>query len=40
MLQIMNASHFNKTHLKELLKSLVYKNVKQQKCKQLKIYLI
>jgi hypothetical protein len=40
ILQIMSASLFDKTHLNELLKSPVYKNVKEQKCKQLKIELI
>jgi len=40
MLQIMSASLFDKTPLNELLKSTVYKNVKEQKCEQLKIELI
>ena len=40
MLQIISASLFDKTHLNELLKSPVCKNVKEQKCKQLKIELI
>ena len=40
MLQIISASLFDKTHLNELLKSPVYRNVKEQKCKQLKIELI
>ena len=40
ILQIMSASLFDKTHLNELLQSPVYKNVKEQKCEQLKIELI
>jgi IS4 transposase len=40
ILQIKCASLFDKTHLNQLLKSLVYKNVKEQKCKQVKIELI
>ena len=40
MLQIMSASLFDKAPLNELLKSPVYKNVKEQKCEQLKIELI
>ena len=40
MLQIMSASLFDKTHLNDLLKSPIYKNVKEQKCKQLEIELI
>ena len=40
MLQIISASLFDKTHLNELLQSPVYKNVKEQKCQQLKIELI
>jgi len=40
MLQIISASLFDKTHLNDLLQSPVYKNVKEQKCKQLKIELI
>ena len=39
ILQIMSASLFDKTHLNDLLKSPVYKNVKEQKCEQLKINL-
>lgn len=39
ILQIMSASLFDKTHLNDLLKSPVYKNVKEQKCEQLKIDL-
>ena len=37
MLQIMSASLFDKTHLNELLQSPINKNVKEQKCEQLKI---
>ena len=40
MLQIISASLFDKTHLNDLLQSPVYKNVKEQKCQQLKIELI
>ena len=40
MLQIMSASLFDKTHINELLQSPVYKNVKEQKCEQLKLDLI
>ena len=40
ILQIMSASLFDKTHLNELLQSPVYKNVKEQKCQQLKFELI
>ena len=40
MLQIISASLFDKTPLNELLQSTVYKNVKEQKCEQLKIELI
>jgi len=40
MLQIISASLFDKTHLNDLLQSTVYKNVKEQKCQQLKIELI
>ena len=40
MLQIMSASLFDKTHLNDLLQSPVSKNVKEQKCQQLKIELI
>ncbi len=40
ILQIMSASLFDKTPLNELLQSPVYKNVKEQKCEQLKIELI
>ncbi len=39
ILQILSASLFDKTHLNDLLKSNVYKNVKEQKCEQLKIEL-
>ena len=40
MLQIMSASVFDKTHLNDLLQSTISKNVKEQKCKQLKFELI
>ena len=40
MLQIMSASLFDKTHLNELLRSPVYKSIKDLKCEQLKIELI
>ena len=40
MLQIMSVSLFDKTHLNDLLQSTVSKNVKEQKCEQLKIELI
>ncbi len=40
ILQIVSASLFDKTHLNELLQSPINKNVKEQKCKQLKIDLI
>jgi hypothetical protein len=40
ILQIMSASLFDKTRLNELLKSTVYKNVKELKCEQLKFELI
>ena len=40
MLQIISASLFDKTHLNDLLQSPVYKNVKEQKCQQLKLELI
>jgi Domain of unknown function (DUF4372)/Transposase DDE domain len=40
ILQIMSASLFDKAPLNELLQSPVYKNVKEQKCEQLKIELI
>ena len=40
MLQIMSASLFDKTHLNDLLQSPVSKNVKEQKCEQLKMELI
>ncbi len=40
MLQIMSASLFDKTHLNELLKNPINKNVEEQKCEQLKIELI
>ena len=40
ILQIMSVSLFDKTHLNDLLQSTVSKNVKEQKCKQLKIELI
>jgi transposase len=40
MLQIISASLFDKTHLNDLLQSPIYKNVKEQKCQQLKIELI
>lgn len=39
MLQIMSESLFDKTHLNDLLKSPVCKNVKEQNCEQLKIKL-
>jgi|GEM_PF-3838677 len=39
MLQIMSESLFDKTHLNDLLKSPVWKNVKEQNCEQLKIKL-
>ena len=40
MLQIMSVSLFDKTHLNDLLQSTDSKNVKEQKCEQLKIELI
>ena len=40
MLQIISVSLFDKTHLNDLLQSPVYKNVKEQKCRQLEIELI
>ena len=40
MLQIMSASLFDKTHPNELLQSPIDKNVKEQKCEQLKFELI
>ena len=39
ILQIMSAALFDETQLNVLLKSDVYKNVKEQKCEQLKIEL-
>ncbi len=39
ILQILSASLFDKTHLNDLLNSAVYKNVKEQKCEQMKIEL-
>ena len=40
ILQIMSASLFDKAHLNELLQSPINKNVKEQKCEQLKFELI
>jgi hypothetical protein len=40
MLQLISVSLFDKTHLNDLLQSPVFKNVKEQKCQQLKIELI
>ena len=40
ILQIMSASLFDKTHLNKLLQSPINKNVKEQKCEQLKFELI
>ena len=40
ILQIMGASLFDKTHLNELLQSPINRNVKEQKCEQLKFGLI
>lgn len=40
ILQILSVSLFDKTHLNELLQSPIYQDVKEQKCKQLKMNLI
>ena len=40
ILQILSVSLFDKTHLNELLQSPIYQDVKEQKCKQLKMKLI